>query len=265
MQQEIPYFSPEDPKPYTLYNKDGGAPILLVCDHADIAIPASLNKLGLAPEAFNQHVALDIGSASVTKLMAKSLNAKAVLANYSRLVVDCNRQIEDPTIILPVSDSITIPGNQQLSAEHKMWRIKHIFLEYHKAIAQQIATSQKNGIAPAIIAIHSFTPSFDQHHRPWHLGILWDADPRIPVPLLERLRALDDIHVGDNEPYSGKHQADYTIDHHAEAAGLPHVSIEIRQDLIDDEAGSKKWSEILLQALQPILKDKTLYQVLHDY
>ena len=100
------------------------------------------------------------------------------------------------------------------------------------------------------------------YSRPWHAGVLWDKDPRIPVPLMKNLRAHpEDFHIGDNEPYSGKHLADYTIDHHAEAAGLPHVSIEIRQDLINSEEGAERWSVILADALQDILADPNLYRV----
>jgi predicted N-formylglutamate amidohydrolase len=118
------------------------------------------------------------------------------------------------------------------------------------------------GMVPAFISIHSFTPQLavEQHHRPWQIGLMWDKDPRIPVPLLERLRARpENLTVGDNEPYSGKHAADYTIDHHAEAAGLPHISIETRQDLINTEDGAERWAVILEESLRDILADPGLY------
>jgi predicted N-formylglutamate amidohydrolase len=255
-------FAVEDPTPYQVHNPSAAAPVLVVCDHASAAIPQRLNQLGLPPEVFHQHVALDIGAADVARLLAEKLDAKAVLAGFSRLVIDCNRQVEDPSLILAVSDGITIPGNQQISTEERHWREQAIFYAYHKAIAREIAELRQQHIAPAIIAIHSFTPEMKNQARPWQFGILWDKDPRIPLPLMDNLRAFDNVLVGDNEPYSGKHMADFTIDHHAEAAGIPHVSIEIRQDLISDENGVNEWTELLYQALQPILEDDSLYKPL---
>jgi predicted N-formylglutamate amidohydrolase len=253
-------FTADDPTPYLVHNSTASAPILVVCDHASAAIPHRLNQLGLSENIFEQHVALDIGAGGVAKCLADKLDAQAILAGYSRLVIDCNRQIEDPSIILPVSDGITIPGNQEISDDERRWREQAIFYAYHKAIAREIADLRQDHIAPAIIAIHSFTPELKNQARPWQFGILWDKDPRIPLPLMKNLRNIDNVLVGDNEPYSGKHMADFTIDHHAEAAGLPHVSIEIRQDLISDEAGIKQWSELLFQALHPILIDEGLYK-----
>jgi predicted N-formylglutamate amidohydrolase len=67
------------------------------------------------------------------------------------------------------------------------------------------------------------------------------------------------IKVGDNEPYSGKDPHDFTIDHHGEAEGLPHVSIEIRQDLVDTDDGVQNWGGRLAEALTPILDNPELY------
>ena len=121
---------------------------------------------------------------------------------------------------------------------------------------------RSRGIVPALIAIHSCTPVFDRVVRPWHIGVLWDKDPRIAQPLLQRLSTVDGVCVGDNEPYSGRHPHDYTMDHHGEAARIPHVSIEIRQDLIDAAAGVEQWAGVLGDALETILADDGLYTLL---
>jgi predicted N-formylglutamate amidohydrolase len=107
--------------------------------------------------------------------------------------------------------------------------------------------------------MHTCTPVFAQFVRPWHIGVMWDKDPRIAVPLMENLRKVEDVCFGDNEPYSGRHTHDFTIDHHAEPAGLPHVGIEVRQDLVRDSAGARKWAGVLAAALQDILADEALY------
>jgi predicted N-formylglutamate amidohydrolase len=182
-----------------------------------------------------------------------------VLASYSRLVVDCNRGLNDPTSILAVSDGEFIPGNQGLDEEQKTERARQFFHPYHDAINRRLDSFARRGIVPAFVAIHSFTPIFKNVRRPWQIGILWDTDPRIPVPLMQALRAQG-ITVGDNEPYSGKAPADHTVVHHAEGGGLPHVSIEIRQDLIDHVDGVARWARILGDALAQILADEHLYR-----
>jgi predicted N-formylglutamate amidohydrolase len=257
-----PLLAPDEPPPWQLINDEGAARALLVCDHASRRIPRKLNDLGLDRLALRRHIACDIGAGEVTRRLSRMLDAQAILANYSRLVVDCNRKPGDPTAFLAVSDGEFVPGNHDLKPEDKAQRSHAIFNPYHAAIHERLAWFKARGITPAFIAIHSFTPIFDGRSRPWQIGVLWDTDPRIPVPLMEKLGQIPGLLVGDNEPYSGRAPADYTIDHHAEPTGLPHVSIEIRQDLISTPEGAERWSLILGRALAEILENETLYTVL---
>jgi predicted N-formylglutamate amidohydrolase len=250
---------PDDPPPFTHYNVSGSAPVLFVCDHSGRAFPGRLARLGLDDWVLERHVAWDIGSGDVARRLADDFDAPLIANNYSRLVVDTNRYPDDPTLCSPLSDGIAIPGNIDLSGQQRGERMAAIYHPYHRAIEAQLDAFRKRGITPAIIAIHSCTPVFNEIVRPWQFGVLWDKDPRIARPLLERLDAIDGIFVGDNEPYSGRDPHDYTMDYHGEAARLPHVSIEVRQDLIDTRAGAEKWADILAAALRPILADKNLY------
>ena len=252
----------DEPPPCEVINRTGSASLLLVCDHASNRIPAALDNLGLGSDALEQHIAYDIGARKLTCHLSEHLDAPAVLAGYSRLVVDLNRSLEDPSVMPEVSDEIPVPGNQNLSAAQRTARVRGLYTPYRKAIDGMLHDFRERELAPAFIAIHSFTPEMAGFSRPWHVGILWDKDPRIPVPLMENLRnRAEDFNIGDNEPYSGKHPADYTIDHHAEASGIPHVSIEIRQDLVDTEEGAEVWATILHEALEDILADPDLYRV----
>ncbi len=253
------YLGPEDPPPYSVYNEQAPARVLFVCDHSGRAFPAGLNQLGLADWVLERHVAWDIGSADVAHHLAARFEAPLICANYSRLVVDNNRHPEDPTVCLTVSEGIAIPGNMDMSAVDREKRFESIFDPYHAAIERQLDLMRDRGTVPALIAIHSCTPVFDRVVRPWHIGILWDKDPRIAVPLLESLGAMEGICIGDNEPYSGRDPHDYTIDHHAEAALIPHVSIEVRQDLVDTPDGAERWAGVLGDALDDILADDELY------
>jgi predicted N-formylglutamate amidohydrolase len=254
-----PLIGSGEPGPFRVVNPQGRASLLLVCDHASNRIPAALDNLGLDALALGRHIACDIGAGEVTERLSERLDAPAVLASYSRLVVDCNRGLADPTSILAVSDGEMIPGNHGLDEQQKAERARQFFYPYHDAIRRRLESFQRRSIVPAFVAIHSFTPIFKNFRRPWQIGILWDADPRIPVPLMQALRAQG-INVGDNEPYSGKAPADHTVDHHAEGGGLPHVSIEIRQDLVDHPDGVARWARILGDTLEQILADESLYR-----
>ena len=253
---------PEDPPPYTIINENGKARILLVGDHASNVIPGILGNLGLDRTTLDQHIAYDIGSRRIIDHLSKHLDAPAVPAGYSRLVVDLNRSLEDSSAMPEVSDNTIIKGNLNMSPEHRKQRIDCFYTPYRAAIDDMLGGFKAKGIVPAFISIHSFTPEMAGFSRPWHAGILWDKDPRIPVALIKNLRKhAGGFHIGDNEPYSGKELSDYTIDHHAEAAGLPHVSIEVRQDLVTTEAGAERWAGILADALHDILADPDLYRL----
>jgi len=257
-----PLIGPGDPPPFMTYNDHGATRVLLVADHASPFFPAAMNQLGLADWVLERHVSWDIGSDQLTRFLADELDAQAVLAGFSRLIVDPNRKLDDPTAFIQVSDGIAIPGNLDLDEEQKTRRALSFFKPYHNAIDAKLQTFFARGVVPAFISVHTCTPVFDRVVRPWHIGIMWDRDPRIAVPLMENLRRTEGVCIGDNEPYSGRHPHDFTIDFHAEPPGLPHVGIEVRQDLVKDEEGARQWAGILAQALRPILADEALYSVL---
>lgn len=256
---------PEDPPPFELINPEGTAPVLLICDHASRAVPAGLDNLGLSDDVLAEHIGWDIGAAAVTRRMAEILNAPAVLCGYSRLVIDCNRLPGDPTSIPPVSDAMPVPGNQDLTEVAEQARADAVFQPYHRAIDDALAHLWRRlpGTAPALVSVHTFTPRMRSGEpRPWHIGLLWNRDPRLVVPLLRALRVEDGLVVGDNEPYDGR-TVNYTLDRHAGAAGLPHVAVEIRQDLVEDSAGADEWAERLARALDPLLGDPHIHKVEH--
>ncbi len=254
------FLGADEPPAFELLDVCSSRPALLVCDHASARVPARLGDLGLPSSAFTSHIGLDIGAVELMRKLSQRLNLPAVTTGYSRLVVDCNRRLADPSAFPEISDGQVVPGNRGLSQEDRGLRADSLYWPYHDAIRDQLLAQEAKGEAPALIAIHSFSPVLAGEPRPWHFGILWDKDPRIPVPLMAALNAHPGLLVGDNEPYSGKHASDFTIDHHAEAEGLPHVSIEIRQDLLGSEAELSYWAELLAEALLPLLDDPDLYK-----
>lgn len=235
------------------------ARVLIVCDHASAFIPASLGTLGLSDEDRASHIAWDIGAALVTRRLARCLGCPAVLAGASRLVIDCNRQPGDPSSIPAVTGGIVVPGNQDVDEAEADRRAEAWFHPYHHQIATVLGHLWRRTGPPAVLAIHSFTPVFEGMSRPWHAGVLSNRDRRMADTVLRGLAALGGLEVGDNRPYSGR-EINYTLDTHAGAAGLPHVSFEIRQDLIADAAGADHWAGRLASILAPILADPGLYR-----
>jgi predicted N-formylglutamate amidohydrolase len=255
---------PEDPAPFAVFHREGRAELVMFCDHAGRAFPGALGTLGLGARELDQHIAWDIGIAGLGRRLAHSLDAPFFMTAYSRLVIDCNRHLDDPTSIPQESDGIRVPGNRGLGAAERRLRQEEIFRPYHAALTQEIKVRVAAGRVPVIISLHSFTPVMGGFQRPWHVGVLWNHDARMPVPLMRRLAEEPDLVVGDNEPYSGRDGHGYSIKVHAEALGLAHALLEIRQDLIADESGQERWAGILHRVLKDVLANPALHEVRHQ-
>jgi len=258
--QDIPLLGPDDPAPVSVVNPNGSAPLLLICDHASNAVPAALRGLGLVERDLHRHIAWDIGAAEVTRLLAAALDAPAVLAGYSRLVIDTNRRLDHPESIVKESDGTLVPGNAELSPEDIRARTDACFWPYHRRIGSGLAGFALRGKRPAVIAIHSYTPVLGGVARPWHIGVLWGEDGRIATPLIAALGAEKSLVVGDNEPYSGRLHYGYSMEVHAGETGLPHVLVEMREDLVATAEDQQRTASILVAALAPILADSELYR-----
>ena len=247
--------NPSELETFDIINSGVKAPLVLACDHASNTIPASLNNLGLAPANLQGHIAWDIGAAAVTRRLSEILQAPAILARFSRLVIDLNRDPNDPASIPIVSDQTTIPGNQNLAAPERASRKQDLYDPYHERLADLLSHQCSAGVSPGLISIHTFTPHMTGEARPWHIGVLWNRDPRIAEPLIETLEhPSHNLVVGDNKPYSGKQYA-HTLDIHAGAYGYANCAIEIRQDLVQSEDQVHGWANLLAGIITVILND----------
>jgi predicted N-formylglutamate amidohydrolase len=237
-----------------------GAGLLLLCDHASNHVPDQYGALGLRLEEFDRHIAYDIGAEAVTRGLARRLQAPALLTTFSRLLIDPNRGADDPTLIMKLSDGAIIPGNAHVSPEERAYRIMTFYQPYHDAIKDWIDRSLEQGIVPALLSIHSFTPVWRETPRPWHVGILWDRDARLPMPMINRLQLMSDLPVGDNEPYHGSLDGD-TLNKHGTGRGLAHALVELRQDLVATKSGVDEWVDRLARVVEPIMNDPILHEV----
>ncbi len=241
-----------DPAPLELLNPQGRSPWVLVVDHAGQAIPRALGDLGLPPGEIDRHIGWDIGIAGVARALAGMLDAWTILQPYSRLVIDCNRPLESPTLIVEASDGTPVPGNLGLDAATRAARRHAIFDPYHDTIARALDQRAAAGRPSLLATLHSFTPSMGGIDRPWHCGVLYHRHTALPHAMLAALRAEGDLVVGDNQPYAVTATSDYAIPVHGEARGLPHVELEIRQDLIADAVGQMAWARRLARILPAV-------------
>lgn len=236
---------------YRILNARGVFPVLFICDHASRYIPSGYRDLGLDEEALSRHIAWDIGAAALTAALSQALDAPAVLANFSRLLIDPNRPMDAASLIPATSDGTVIPGNQQVGAAERSLRISRYYRPFHAAVAAQVEAFRARGVTPLMVGMHSFTPVMNGKARPWNVGLLWDKDPRLAQAFIEGLTPRPGLVVGDNEPYSGK-LLFHTMNVHAAAHGFPQVTVEIRQDEIERAEGVAKWAEILTDELTRI-------------
>jgi predicted N-formylglutamate amidohydrolase len=233
--------------------------LLWVVDHASNEIPEDLRGLGLDPALLEEHIAWDIGTELLAKLLRLKLGGRLVTANVSRLVIDMNREPDHPGLIPERSDKIAIPGNLNLSDAERQRRLDEYFHPYHDRIGAELDAIATRSRGAILIALHSFTPSMNGVDRPWHCGVLYNRDNTLAKRTLEWLKGKNvpggttPLIVGDNEPYSGK-LLNYTMDRHAEARGLRYLSFEIRQDLLADEVGIARWGQLLIQMIPDIVR-----------
>jgi len=227
------------------------AGVLFVCDHATNALPEAYGTLGLTKQQLDRHIAYDIGAAWITRHLAGIFESPAILSRFSRLLIDPNRGTDDPTLVMRLSDGDIIPGNARIDTEEIQYRRAQFWQPYRAAITTTIEAMLNHGTPPAVVSIHTFTPSWKTRPRPWDVGILWDSDPRFAKPLMVALRQAG-FHVGDNEPYDGALRGD-TLDEEVTRRGLAGLLIEMRQDLVGTKPEADALAERLAHVLRPIL------------
>ncbi len=239
----------DEPAPFIEMGRQGRSNFLIVVDHAGRRIPRRLQDLGLPATELQRHIAWDIGALGVARQVAAALDATLVAQNYSRLVIDCNRDPQVATSIPRKSEAIEIPGNIELSDLEVAARRAEIFDPYHNRISELLDERLAAARPTILVAQHTMTDVYQGSRRKMHAAVLYNRDRRCAGLVLEALRRDKEFVIADNQPYFVSDATDYSIPHHGEARGLPHVEIEIRQDLVSDEAGQTQWAGRITRAL----------------
>ncbi len=243
----------DEPPSFLVHRENGRSDLFLTCDHAGNRIPQRLGDLGLPAAERARHIAWDIGILETTKLISERLDATLVEQVYSRLVADCNRSPVMPSFIATVSETTEIPGNRDLAPEEIAARIAEIHKPYHDRIVELLDARAMEGRRSVLIAMHSFTPVFKGVTRPWQIGLLYNRDRRV-ADILKELLAGTGLTVGDNKPYAITDTSDYGIPVHGEQRGIPHIEIELRQDLIATPEGQREWADRLAPMFEDVLR-----------
>ena len=245
-----------DPAPVEVVRPAGTSPFFLTCEHAGRAFPARLGTLGLAGSDLERHIAWDIGAAGVARELSARLDATLVLQRYSRLVVDCNRAPDAPDFVAEASEDTVVPGNRGLGEAAIDARATEIFHPYHDRIHDLLEARIAAGRLTVAVSAHTCTPVYLGVHRPWHIGVMYEHDDRLAREMLAVLREEGEqagLEVGDNQPYFMTSDKDYSMPRHGQGRGILHVGFEIRQDLVESEAGQREWAQRVERVLRESL------------
>lgn len=223
---------------------------VLLCDHASNFIPAGLNNLGLTESDLGRHIAWDIGAAGITETLSEQLDSPAILCGVSRLVIDCNRQLQSPQLIPATTHGTAVPGNAAIGAAARRARIERWYEPYHDAVETVLISRLGIGVESIVVSIHSMTPILHGRERPWPIALSSHTDRRLTEPVLAALRSSGDLLVGDNEPYCIDPLVDYTVPYHALRRGLLHLQIEFRQDEVGTVVAQRRWASKVADVLK---------------
>lgn len=239
-----------EPSPILRERWTGESRFVVAVDHASSLIPRGLGDLGLPPSELERHVAWDIGALDVARWISAELDAPLVAQNYSRLVIDCNRYPETETSIPRMAEYHEVPGNMGLSEAEVLARRVEIFDPYHAALRTLLDERQTANRQTVLLALHTMTDVFKGVSREMHAAVIYGLDRRFAGVMLDALRQNNELRIAENEPYSVVHGIHYTMPVHAEVRQIPHVEVEIRQDLVRERAGQIDWAQRLCRALR---------------
>lgn len=244
-----PLLDLDEPPPYGVINPDGTSDLLLLCEHALPRVPRRLQHLGLPKAERLRHIGWDIGALALARDLSSRLDAALFHTGYSRLVVDCNRPLDNASLMPEISETTVIPGNRDLDAAERDQRLEVLFQPFQSAVGRRLDLRQAACKRTFVVGVHSYTPIYKGVERPWHAGILYAGATEFAHRLRDALAQDRALVIGDNEPYRID-EDDYTVPVHGDARGLPALLIEVRHDLIATHQGVAEWAERLERCLR---------------
>lgn len=251
---DIPFvLAPDDPPPVELVGGHRRGPVVLTCEHGGRGVPRILRDNAPPASEMVRHIAWDLGAEATARHIAEQLDAQLVIQRYSRLVIDCNRPRQAPDLAPAISDGTAIPFNSAIGEADIEARWQAIHAPFHDSVAGLL--DDRAARPTALVAVHSFTPRLNGGDaRTWHLGLLARADMALAEDMAEALgNNAPEAVIAYNQPYQIEDSSDFTIPTHGEARSLPHVLIEIRNDLICRPEGAARWGMLLAWSIAEAL------------
>jgi predicted N-formylglutamate amidohydrolase len=247
--QDDALIAPSEGPAFAVLCPEGTSEVVLICEHASKTMPQALGTMGLDPATLESHIAWDIGAQRVAEMLSGSLDAPLVSQRFSRLAYDCNRPPESPGAYPERSEIYDVPGNAGLSAGDKARRAEALYHPFHQAINALIDERLAQGRSVVLVTVHSFTPVYFGKPRDGHLGILHDDDRRLADAMLDAAASAKFEKVSRNYPYGPEDGVTHTLKLHGLTRQIANVMLEIRNDLISDEAGQREWADRIAELL----------------
>lgn len=231
-------------------------PLVLTCEHASNLLPRGLRARTKEERALlATHWAWDIGAWEVARRVARLTGAAAIGGAVSRLVVDLNRQVADPSLVRREAEGVRLSWNACVTPREIERRMLRWHLPYHDAIDREILRLVTRGVRPLLLAVHSFTPEYGRERRDFDMGVLFDRSRPHAVALARALRHAG-FRVRYNEPYSGLKGMMYSIHRHGTHHGLPCLELEINQALLAPRGAAARIAPQVARAIRTMLRSK---------
>ena len=218
----------------------GDGRVLLSVEHASQRLPAPWRWSLADARLRGTHWAFDLGAADLARELTDALGTVAVLARFSRLVIDANRPLASPTLIRAEAEGQPIELGVGVPAHERALRIERLHAPFHTVLGRELGASR----AEVLLGVHSFTPVYEGAARQVELGVLFNRDEALGRRLCEHLAPLG-FDTRPNEPYSGMQGLMHSVHAHAHTHGRSGVEIEVRQDLCVDRAVRRRLVERL--------------------
>jgi predicted N-formylglutamate amidohydrolase len=191
------------------------------------------------------HWAIDLGVDTILRALARELDAPAVFCRFTRLLIDTNRVLGSPSLILKEAEGRRITMNDSLTEEERKRRVHLLYQPFHDRLDAVVGAFH----GAAILSVHSFTPQLEgRAPRAMEIGVLFDRDEEPARRLAKRL-SMRGWKVEINEPYSGRNGLMYSGHHHATQHGRLALELEIRQDVATNPVRRDKLIADLVEEL----------------
>ncbi|RMX17917.1 N-formylglutamate amidohydrolase [Legionella jordanis] len=141
--------------------------LVLSCEHAVNSIPEQYAPYFYGYEKLLlSHRAIDFGALDIAKYLSEQFNAILIQAKSTRLLIDCNRSLNNSSCFSEITRSLPNEIKQEIIAE--------FYLPFRKRVEDTVTHYLASGRQVLHCSVHSFTPIFNGLVRNADLAFLYD-------------------------------------------------------------------------------------------